>query len=167
MRKNLPLIALAYLVCCVFSCKKDKSPGTLIVGQWKLQQTHLVNYLNGTKVSDTTYSSNPAYATNFDQFNNDGSFTDIMVYSNGEKDTIWANYNLTGSTLSFSNVKTHASEALALTPSAIYFFGAYGEKITSSLSISQLTADKLSVHSEITATDNNVTRVIADQSYTK
>jgi len=169
MRKEIPLTVLFCLLCLVFSCKKESSPQALIIGKWKLQQSHYVEYENGTKLSDTSYSTNSAYSTTFDQFNKDGSFTDVIVYSNGQKDTTWARYNLLGTTLSFSDVKSYSSVSLALTPTPIFFLGAYNVKIASSLNVNQITADKLGVHSEITLTDdnNNVSRLAIDQYYVK
>jgi len=169
MRKEIPFVVSVCVLCCVFSCKKESSPQALIIGKWKLQQSHFVNYENGTKLSDTSYSSNPAYATTFDQFNKDGSFTDVVVYSNGQKDTIWAHYSLLGTTLSFSDTKSYSSETLVLTPSAIFFLGAYNVKIATSLNVNQITADRLGVHSEITLTDdnNNINRTAVDQYYVR
>jgi hypothetical protein len=160
MRKVYPLIILVTLACCLFACKKqnDAPPQPSITGKWNLQKFDMAQYFNGQLAPPATLLPVASSIV----FNNNGTFID--AYSSpsiGVIDTTKGNYNLSGSTLSFSNSQSKGNgPAGTILPSPLPLFFSISfnpATSTTNIQVKQITASILTINTEIISTSGSDT----------
>ncbi len=167
MRRLLTPMVLIFFAALVFSCSKGgktigvaQSSQQLIAGQWSLQQEKVVQYVNGKVQSDTSYNSSANNIARL-QFNKDGTFHSISLYSTGP---IGGNLSAAGVTtadstagvFSFAGTNFNVSAPIAGLGSSSFAFGtltnntnpAVFSPVTNTIKVTELTANRLTLHTE-------------------
>jgi hypothetical protein len=188
------LFIFSLIVCAsvfLFSCGKEgKSTGLsqssqqLIVGRWSLQQQKVVQYIDGVVQTDTTYNTAPNNIARV-QFNKDGTFSSISLYSSPEMNGGLSaggvtTADSTSGVFNFAGTKFNVSAPLAGLGSGSFAFAgttSYStvsvfSSVSNSIQINELTVSRLKLHTEniYTLTNNNVTQTYkneADYYYAK
>jgi hypothetical protein len=192
MPKTWLIVLLIFLTGCLISCQKggNGSPHlpndaqNLIIGKWTLQQEHVLQYIDGTKHTDTVYTA----ATNnyaMVQFNSNGTFASASLYSSGNNSGGLSSGYVTTSDSTSGVYAITASSFSTSAPVAgfgsggVSFYGVTGTQtapvitpVSHLSAINQLQASKLELHTEYvyTLTANSISqtyKIESDYSYSK
>jgi|SRR3569833_282937 len=147
-----------------FACKPDKNgvvplqaSQKMIVGTWAMQQEHYTQYIDGVKQQDTTVNATD-YNRAYIKFNGNGTFSSAGVYTSADMgslsgglvnaaDSTSGTFSFTGSALSLSEpiagLVMNASFGVVSTITAPVI-----TPVSHAVSISQLTAAALKIHTE-------------------
>lgn len=162
MRKLYLFLIAALLVSGLFACKKDskRELAAKLMGNWTLQRQNAVQYIDGVKQADTVFLASGNSSANVD-FNPDGHYTSNSIFVNpglgggSNSSQINGTYTFDGSAFSvsagvsgFSNFGFFAFSTTAQTTAPMVQYGAY------TAHIDQLTANKLTLHTETNYTVN-------------
>ena len=167
MRRLLTYIVLLYAAALIISCSKGgktlgipQSSQQLIAGQWSLQQQKVVQYLNGVVQLDTTYNTSLNNVARI-QFNKDGTFYSISFYSTGTNSNNLSpgavtTADSTAGVFSFAGTNFNVSAPIAGLGSSGFPVGlstvtanpAVFTPVSNSITVTQLTASRLSLHTE-------------------
>jgi len=168
------LLLISALACYISSCKPDNhSPQSLIVGNWTLQQQHVVQYTDNVQKIDTVYTAGALTAGNM-QFNTNGTYTTQAHYA---PDNVLQTGGSAANTSKANGTYTYANNVLTLSLSVSgwysYLIGSSGPPtpITNTVALTSLTATTLDLHTVTsfnytTSTTHNF-KVVGDLHYTK
>ena len=144
----------------------------LIVGKWNLQQEKFMQYIDGIKKVDTSYTTSSLNISKA-QFNSDGTYNcaSHSISGNGSsslaggtivvasQDSTYGTYTLNGSALNLSSTLAGFSNAAffgSITASTISTTNVF---VSRSFQVSELTSSKLTVHLELMYTNTNTSAV--------
>ena len=190
MRRSFTCVVLFYAAVMIISCSKggktigfSQSSQQLIAGQWILQQQKVVQYVNSVARLDTTYNASQNNIAKI-QFNKDGTFHSISLYSTGQYNGSLSASGVTtadstAGVFSFAGTNFNVSAPIAGLGSGGFAFGttitnnpAVFTPVSNTITVTQLTASRLSLHTEniYTLTSNQVTqtfRNVCDYYFTR
>jgi len=147
-----------------FSCKPDKNSVApllasqkMIIGTWTLQQEQYTQYVDGQKQIDTTLNATE-YNRAYVKFNGNGTFSSAGLYTSPNlgslsgglvtaADSTSGTFSFTGSTFSLSEPIAGLATGSTLTAVSVTMAPVI-TPVSHSVSISQLTAQSLKIHTE-------------------
>jgi len=184
MRRPIILLLFAIVISFIYSCGKDgkatgisQSSSQLIAGKWVLQQEKVVQYVNGAVHTDTSYKTASNNVATI-QFNKDGTFNSISLYSSDESfgslnpgqittaDSTSGVYSFAGTKFNVSApLAGLGSGSIAFSSTTSYTTASVFSGVSNSIGITELTANRLSLHTEniYTLTNNNVTQTYKNE----
>ena len=181
MRRTCILLILLSVAGFISACQNDGKGvtptlnTTLLTGKWNLQQQKMVQYLDGVKKIDSTFTASSQSAAHL-QFNKDGSFNSAGFTITGiattgslgggitsvARDSTYGTYSLASSALKLSE------HIAGISSGPFSFFSNTSVSVFTPVSytvqVNQLTSSSLSLHAEYiaTVTQNGITQTFKD-----
>jgi hypothetical protein len=160
----------------------NSSQKAMLVGTWRLQQEHLVQYVDAAKTADTIVNTS-VNNTSKTQFNADDTFISTALYQSGNTGSLSAGLSVAvdtaKGTYSFAGTVFDTSVPIAgfAAASGVSFFGTTGEVptikiISHTVVINKLTMANLNIHAEYdlsytTSSGSQVHKTVGDYYYTR